>query len=305
MINAEYDAFGPWIDEISAPSDVPRLYRDFPLDLAACRVVLKFPRNVSRRDVTPDMDLYDHLLVAGPEKLTVLSRQGDSYSTATAAYDRIVAIEDSVSLLDGLLTVHTVAEGSVSIPFNGSSHEVVETLIDLLRELSGSTVPAARRSAPVSAPRHATLPTPGLVALGDKDVDLVSSFRHLQRSEPDVRLLAAHGRLVLAPRGGAVSRGMHSVRPMVLQGALVCRNETELQVISRRDWLVRGNRPVHSLARTVVTLAKIDAVSSRQDAEYTGVRVVTVRAGATSIDFPVPADSEAERILLSLAPAAA
>ena len=303
MINAEYDAFGPWIDEVSAPSDVPRLYRDYPLDLTACRIVLKFPRNVSRRDVTPDMDLYDHLLVAGPDKLTVLSRQDAAYSTATAAYDRIVAIEDSVSLLDGLLTVHTAAEGSVSIPYNGSSHEVVENLIDLLRELSGSAVPA-RPSAPDSAPRHATVPTPGLVTLGDKDVDLVSSFRHLQRNEPDVRLLAAHGRLVLAPRGGAVSRGLHSVRPMILQGALVCRNETELQVISRRDWLVRGNRPVLSLARTVVTLAKIDAVSSRQDAEYTGVRVVTLRAGATSIDFPVPADSEAERILLSLAPAA-
>lgn len=303
MINAEYDAFGPWIDQVSAPSDVPRLYRDFPLDLDASRLVLKFPRNVSRRDVTPDMDLYDHLLVAGPDKFTVLSRQGDAYATSTAAYDRIVAIQDSVSMLDGLLTVHTVAEGPVSIPYNASSHEVIENLVDLLRERSGSIVPAAGRPAPEPS-AHATVPTPGLVTLGDKDVDLVSSLRHLQRSEPDVRLLAAHGRRVLAPRGGAVARGLHAMWPMVLQGALVCRNETELQVISRRDWLVRGNRPVYSLARTVVTLAKLDAVSSRQDAEYTGVRVVTMRAGAASLDFPVPAGSDAERILLSLAPAA-
>jgi hypothetical protein len=302
---AEYDAFGPWIDEVHTSSDVPRLYRDYSLDLEACRLVLKVPRNISRRDVTPTMDLYDHLLIAGPERLTVLSRKGAVYTESTVAYDRIAAMEDSVSMLDGRFRILTLAEGSVAIHYNGSQQEVVDTLIRVLREMSLSAIAGGRQLAPRRGlSPEIPMPTPGLVTLGDRDVDLAAAFRHLVRREPDTRLLAAHGRLVLAPTGGAITRALHVVYPMTLHGALICGNGNELQVLSRRDWMVRGNRPEHSLARTVLSLATLDAVTSQPDPEYTGVRVVTLRAGATSIDMPVPADSAAERVLLSLAPAA-
>ena len=59
---SEYDAFGPWIDEVFAPEDVPRLFRNHALDFDAARLVLKVPRDIVRRDATPDMDLYDYLL---------------------------------------------------------------------------------------------------------------------------------------------------------------------------------------------------------------------------------------------------
>ena len=36
--------------------------------------MLKVPRDIARRDATPDMDLYDHLLVLGPDRFTALSR---------------------------------------------------------------------------------------------------------------------------------------------------------------------------------------------------------------------------------------
>ncbi|BDZ60782.1 hypothetical protein GCM10025873_05730 [Demequina sediminis] len=73
---SEYDRFGPWIDRVETEADVPRLFRPHGVDLAAARLVLKVPRNVARRDASPDMDLYDHLLVLGRDSLTVLSRRG-------------------------------------------------------------------------------------------------------------------------------------------------------------------------------------------------------------------------------------
>lgn len=72
----EYDAFGPWVDPVRSAEEVPPLYRDHPVDLAASRLVLKVPRDIARRDATPDMDLYDHLLVLEADALTVLSRRG-------------------------------------------------------------------------------------------------------------------------------------------------------------------------------------------------------------------------------------
>jgi hypothetical protein len=295
---AEYDAFGPWIDEVRTPSDVPPLYRDHPLDLAAARLVLKVPRNIARRDALPTMDLYDHLLVVGPHDLTVLSRQDGGYGQFTLGYDRIVAIQDSVNLLAGRLTMHTLADPAWSIPYNGSSYRVVETLVRLLRDLALETIPASGSAPSPGSWPSATAQTPDLGSLEGSDMALVTSCRDLLGGEPAMRLLAAHARRVLAPRGGALTRALHAVRPMTLQGALVLASTKEVQVLHRRDWLVRGNRPVHSLARSVLLLGRLDAVTARQDACYAGVSVVTMCAGTSSIDLPVPSGSVAERVLL-------
>ena len=71
---AEYDRFGPWIDEIVVPEDVPRLFRSYPIDLSATRMVLKVPRGIARRDATAGMNLYDHLVILERDALTLLSR---------------------------------------------------------------------------------------------------------------------------------------------------------------------------------------------------------------------------------------
>jgi hypothetical protein len=55
----------------------------------------------------------------------------------------------------------------------------------------------------------------------------------------------------------------------------------------------------------VLPLARLDAVEVRDDARYAGVRVVALRAGAACLELPVPAGSDAERVLLALPVAAA
>src|SRR5664279_379583 len=78
---AEYDRFGPWIDEVIVPEDLPRLFRSYPIDLSAARMVLKVPRSIARRDATAGMDLYDHVVILDRESLTLLSRDGATGAT--------------------------------------------------------------------------------------------------------------------------------------------------------------------------------------------------------------------------------
>ena len=297
MSTAEYDAFGPWIYEVTAPEEVPPLFREYPLDLASCRYVVKVPREIARRDATPNMDLYDHLLAAGPEALTVLSRQPTKVGVLTVPYDAISAIEHSVDLLDGRLTVHTTtAQPEVRIGYNGSSRELVDALVAVIREAYLADEPT-----PVRLPQSPAR-TLRLGDLGEADVALVSEQHALRREDPTFTLLAAHPRLVVLPRGaggvgGAVARAAHTAFPMTLQGALICSDGRELQIVHRRHWWSRGRRPVHSVARTIFPISRVDSVTVRDDERYAGVRLVSLRLGTTVLVIPVPQGSDVESIL--------
>jgi len=299
---AEFDAFGPWIDVVSDASEIPRLYRGFPVDFATAELVLKVPRNISRRDADPAMDLYDHLIVVGDAQLTVLSRHDAWYSELTVGFEQIAIIVDSVNLLDGVFTLHTLSGQTVSFVYNGASEKVVARLVDLLRRREQAAIPAllpgARRPAITGDP----LPPLGLDDLGKKDAVFVTSYGELLGREPGLRLLAAHGRRVLAVTGGVAVTVAHLVKPAVLNGALLCATETELQLISRRDWITRNGAPEVSRSRTIVPLAKLTGVTSRPHPLYSGAQVVTLAAGGSSIEIVLPAESPLGEVLLRAAP---
>ncbi|MBO1753026.1 hypothetical protein J4G33_14530 [Actinotalea sp. BY-33] len=318
MRSPEYDAFGPWVYEVTSPDEVPPLFRDHPLDLASARLVLKVPRRIARRDANPAMNLYDHLLVVDATGLTVLSRRGETHSTRHVPPEQVAAVVDSVNLLDARLAVHlTTRDGAgvagagrpagqnpvVAVRYNGASHDVVLGLVDQVRGLY--------RSGPVGSPRVEDEPTASasahgssrhqglaldLADLGDQDVALVTAYRDLARRE-GVELLAAHPRTVVRPlgsgAGGAAAGLAHAAWPMTLHGAVVCRSEDELQLVHRREWWLRGRRPVHSIERTVLPLARVDEVTTGAHPRYADVTVVSVRLGETSLVLPVPAASRA------------
>lgn len=301
---AEYDAFGPWVDPVRSPEEVPRLYQDYPLDLAGSRLVLKVPRDIARRDATPDMDLYDHLLVLGTDRFVALSRrEGARYDVRDVPYDRVAAVRTSVDLLDGRLTVHALAGAPVRVRYSGSSADVIEELVDLLRLLAWPVGASGATGAPGAS--GGVDPGPGLGklsrrALGDREIGLLAAYREVADREPGLRTLAAHPRRTVPPARGALRRVAHVLRPMTVQGAVVCSDGRELQVFGRASWLVRGRTPVHSDSRLVLPLDRLTAVTTRRHPRYPGVAVVTLRARDTALDLPVPGGSDAERVLTGL-----
>jgi hypothetical protein len=305
---SEYERFGPWVDQVHTPDEVPRLLRDHPLDLGSARLVLKVPRNIPRRDATAGMDLYDHLLVLGVDTFTVLSRDlaNDArprttpgrYDVLEVPVDEVVAIRDVVNLLDGRLTVHTRAGRTLSIRYNGSARETVNGLVDRLRSAAGARPASPAGRALLAAARSRV--QPAVLDAGREDLALVSDFREASRQNPDLVAWACHGRLGVSPRpggaAGAFQRVLHTLSPMTLQGAVVAADDVALEVFGRHAWMVRGSKPVHSSSRLVVPMGALERLDVAPHTSYQGTTQVTLVAGATVVEIAVPDDSAAHAL---------
>ncbi len=182
----EFDSFGPWVDEVRSAEDLPRLFSDHPLDLGTARLVLKVPRDIARRDATPDMDLYDHVLVVRQERLTVLSREGavtapDPAARRHAGYDEqdipvtdIAAVSVVVNLLDGRLVIHTRTGDTLHIGFNGSARTSIDRLVHALTTRTDAAGPGVLGERLLAArPQPGT---PSATDLGRQDIALVSDY---------------------------------------------------------------------------------------------------------------------------------
>ncbi|MCB2412789.1 hypothetical protein LGT39_08015 [Demequina sp. TTPB684] len=318
----EFDRFGPWIDEVTHPDDLPRLYRGHPIDFAAERLVLKVPRNISRRNATADMDLYDHLVILGRERLTVLSRRAGDYDTVTMNLTDVVAMRNTVNLLNGRLAVASSTGESITVPYNGSAAPMVDTLVSALREVPCSRPASSIGAALREAGKRFARPTLGLgttwearptLGLGTTqglglapdntpiDTFLVSAFLEAKASNPDLAAWAAHGRRPLSPataglRGVRV-RLQHALKPMTLHGALITADDTTLELHGRHDWLVRGRDAIYSTTRLVIPFAAPDRLELAPHPLYPDAVVATVGAGVWREEIPVPRGSAAETLL--------
>ena len=301
-MGSEFETFGPWVQQVRTPQDVPRLYRGHRVDPASALLVLKIPRQIERRDADPSMDLYDHLVVAGQDDLMVLSRTPRGAGVQRVPYEQIVAVQDSVDLLDGRLTVHAARygapdgpEGPLTVRYNGASHELLERLVALIRAWSLPAPPD-----PDPGPTPARL---GLMALGVDDIALVTTQRNLSVRDRAAAVRATHPRVAVVPqatpgRPPVLTQLAHRVWPMTLHAAVVCGDEREVQVIGRRDQLVRGRAPEHSVSRTVWPRSRVTDVELVAHVRYAGVSVVRVRLGGTVLEAAVPAGSATAAALL-------
>lgn len=294
---AEFDAFGPWIYEVTAPEDIPRIFRTHPVDLESALLVLKVPRNIARRDANPTTDLYDHLLIAAETGLTILTRVESDVSVTTVTWDDVVAVSTCVDLLDGLLTVLTV-RGPVHVPFNGSSQEAVLALVAIVRSrfvTRGVLPPSPRPDAPATADPS---------GLPDVERELQNTHQRLLRTEPGFRHVATQSRAgVRSIRPQPWVRFIWNLWPTALQSSLFYTDGHELLVVHRKAPVVRGFAPVHSIARTSLALDRVVTVSIHDSAELAPVRELHLTLGAPDgpvVSFPFETSSPAPELLREL-----
>lgn len=313
---SEYDRFGPWIDEVTQLEDVPRLYRNYPIDFGVERLVLKVPRNITRRNATPEMDLYNHLIMLGKGRLTVLNRRRDrplrEQSLATSSgsgrgYDAfvipfadVVAIRNSLNLLDGRLAVSTSEGTPVKVAYNGAAADAVIKMVGALREAVCVKPPSPVGLALLAAGGPLARPAvePGR---GPVDTFLASAFLEAHGANPRLSAWAAHGRRRLTPEvagvQGAVQRLRHALSPMTLHGALFAADEHAMEVFGRHSWLQRGRAAIYSTAQLVIPFGAPDYLDLSPHALYPDVTVATIGAGKWRQELPVPRNSVAEQLL--------
>lgn len=305
---SEYDAFGPWIDDVTSLEDVPPLYRDHPLDLRRARLVLKVPRNIERRDANPTMDLYDYLLLLDEVGLTVLSRRltpdstptpvARGYDVTVVPYSDVVAMLDTADLLDGKLAVFTRAGEALSIRYNASARVNIVRLVSAIREASAGNPPSVTGRALLKS--AARTEDPPVFDPDDADVVFVNHFEELARHNPGLVAWTRHGRMPALPRGGGwvgvARRVVHFFVPKTLHGAIVAGDSTTVEIVGRREWLFPTRHPVYSLSRLVLPLGALERLEVSPHERYVGMSVVRFGAGAASVEIVVPDDSAAFRL---------
>ncbi|MGC4175441.1 hypothetical protein [Demequina sp.] len=290
----EFDLFGPWVDEVASPEDIPRLYRGHPINLATTRLVLKVPRNIPRREAHAGMDLYDHMLIAHEYDLEILSRraQHSGFDATQIAYADIAAIKDAVNLLDGSLTITTRRGSHVAIPYNGSGGKQITALVNVLRDQFPRSANDSERHT-----RMVDAHLPG------RDGALMVDFKTAARANPNLTPWAWHERQAVTPSAGgiagAASRLLHRFSPMTLHGAVIAGDDAAMEIFSRRDFLIRGRVPELSSGRLVVPFAAVDQLATAPHPAYAGVTELTLTAGAAAVNIHVPEGSSAERAIAS------
>ena len=285
---SEYDAFGPWIIDVERPEDVPRLYRDFPIDFGRALLVFKVPRNIARRDANPSMHLYDVLIIAEPEGLTVLRRDSESsYTVSRVALATIYAVEDSVSLLDGRLLIHSTEHPPVLIEYNGSGHSSVTRLVSLLR---GLIAPSGAGVSVGDSGRAAA--TVSMLLAGEADYGLRGDSIAVLANEPAARVLAGHSTMPIHPSRGGLTKLTHAFRPAVLQGAVAIEVPSAVLILRRRDPIARGRHDDLSHSFTVVFTDRVNTTARMPHPLYPEVAVLEVKAGSSSLEVLIPADSD-------------
>jgi len=278
----EFDAFGPWIDRVTTVEQVPRLYAGYPLNLETAKLVLKVPRNITRREATPDMDLYDHLLIAGEKSLTILSRESNRFTESVIDYSDVVAISQALNVLDGSLTLYTANDRVHVIEFNGAGAAAIASLVEVIRPQ-----PVVEKSSPYGA----------AVNVSVVDRMLVGQLRELERREPLLRIRAVHGHASVAHRSG-LARVLG--RTHVLGAMIVATTPTELHIISRRDWVNVLKKPDLSHRHTVITLSGLRSIKSQPHPIYVGLVELTVRMQSNTLTIVVPEGSQTARELMAI-----
>ena len=260
----EYEAFGPWILRVASPADVPRVFAEFPFDFASC-VVLKVPRDISRRDARAGMHLYDRMIAVGNGALTVLVRTGDFFETTSLVVDEIAVIELGTELVEGWFAATDTSGVRIEIPFNGSSRPMISAVIDRLG-------PAY---APVAEPAR-----PEAGTLDGLDVALVGEYH------------------AIAGRRGLQLLASQPATPPTLSGAILGASDRELVLIGRRHWVRHSTRPDLSIQETVIVRRHLTA-SSTGGSAIAGVTAVRLRAGKATVEALVPSDSPVVHALLA------
>lgn len=306
----EYERFGPWIDEVTDPQDVPPLFRRYLPDPGQSRLVLKVPRDIARRDARPGMDLYDRLLILSDSQFTVLSRvPGQAHLDAgvtVAAVDLadLVAVHRTVSLLRGELRVLARPGVTMTVPFNGSGREQIDRLVAHLQVELGSGEPSRVGLALLMTARS-SLPDP----LGDVTVPtepgVVSDLRAARQARPLLQPWAWHARRRVEPRSGGltgvVTRVGHLLSPMTLPAAVLASDGCTLDVIGRQAWLVRGTGPDYSSGHLLLGLRGLDELTVAPHPDYHGVAQARFTAGNVAVPLDIPQDSPAHRLLTQAA----
>lgn len=208
----EYDRFGPWIDRVLSPADMPRRFRPWYDELSAATFLLKVPRALDRAQVRPGMDLYQAVLAVFPDWLCLL-RLDASFRVVRGdvTLSRVVATNTYNNLLIGRWSLLLSDGTSFDVDYNTVSQAIIAEADRYVRRRPATDawqdtlLPAVRVADHFFASTMATLAATTDAALRPVHVEepgrTCRDERLRRRTSTGLMLLESPGELVLVNRG--------------------------------------------------------------------------------------------------------
>ena len=130
---AEYNAFGPWIIEITDQYPLPPLFIPYYKEDGINLMRIKIPRDIERRNANPDMDLYDYVIGLYEDHIYILERLEKDVKETKVFYDEIEGLENYTDILIGKFTIF-LNDRKVIIPYNAVSKKIINSMIKIIRD---------------------------------------------------------------------------------------------------------------------------------------------------------------------------
>ncbi len=134
----EYNAFGPWIQEIRAREEMPPVFLPWYSEFEHSSFLLKIPINRERRDARPGQNLYQTVLAIEKGRLGFLTLGASQrVECRVLPWEDILALRNFHVLLRGEFRFFLKNGSEEFFPYNAVSLPLVERVLDFLSSAPG------------------------------------------------------------------------------------------------------------------------------------------------------------------------
>lgn len=271
---SEYDAFGPWIYEVTETHPLPKVFIPWfdENDQAVMRI--KVPIKIERAKANPDMDLYEYVLALYNDRLRILHWQG------TRVEEQVIDAKDFAgfryynNLLIGACTVF-YKDGATSFSFSTVSEDLVKDFFTLALSRFGDGDNAGTDTA--SLPR--TQPQ-------EEAIMLTNQLHYVSMKDPDVSVGAHQQSAVLRRKSGTE---VENVANMIWKEM----NPEALHLYTDKDLIIleHGSFPNHAgmedcgYTYTRLMLSRITGIDISDSGSYADLKDCSIRMGSNTITY--------------------
>jgi hypothetical protein len=146
----EYDAFGPWVSEITKEIEMPPRFRFAYATHCKADFLLKVPVQADRRQMRPGMDLYIAVLAISQDGISIYRLVQNDIVSDHYSWGSIAAVRNGANLLNGTFSLVLTNGSEVELSFNTVSRLLMETAADFVRKRCVGLAQKARLSTFVS-----------------------------------------------------------------------------------------------------------------------------------------------------------
>jgi len=142
----EYDAFGPWIDDVRSEATMPRAFRPFYAEFSDAAFLLKIPRNIDRAAARPGQDLYAAVLAVSERGVCLLRHVDGEVTREDAGWTKVVACCTYTNLLLARWTLLLSSGSAIDVSHNSVGSAMMAKVTDFVR--AHTTAPEDPRGQP-------------------------------------------------------------------------------------------------------------------------------------------------------------